>query len=125
MPDWAVVVVNERAMPSSTITTLGPTPISQPSLFSQVLKAFIVEKKQSVAKGLRPGLQSVGCGYRAIKAGCLAANAQHTFAVLSADEKTTLDDFGKDQDALGAGGHFFSVRCGLVQVFSRRDRHRG
>src|SRR2546429_5309174 len=98
MPLCRVSVVRLRAISLSTMTTLGPVPISQPRvLFTQVHR-ILVHQKEGVTVPLNAGLQAVGSGYGPVSAPRLSVNEKDSLATLSAKDEPGLHHVWKHKN---------------------------
>ena len=112
-------------MPSSTTTTVGPTPTSNPSALSSCAEGVGVHEEHRVAVLLGAGLQPDRRARGVVVRDCLALLEQRAFAVLTADAQAGLGDLGKDKN-----GDTPSVRATWPPERSRRaaaglHSHRG
>ena len=122
MSSFIVVVVVVFAMPSSTRTTLGPTPTSKPFCVVQLLERLGVHEDHRVAVLLAARLQPERSAGRLVIGNGASALQQGAFAILPADPEAGLRDLGKHEDGMRLRPELLRQRCAGVQLLQGRLR---
>src|SRR5438105_14103999 len=98
MPLCRVSVVKLRAIPLSTITTLGPVPISQPRVLLTQFTASWFNQEKGVTELLNAGLQAIGGGHGPVATAGLSAHEKDSLPFLSANDEAGFDYIRKHQN---------------------------
>ena len=102
-----VLVVKLRAIPLSTITTLGAGADLPTAGLVNPIDRSLVHQEESVTILLNAGLQSIGSGDGPIASTRLAVHEKNSFSPLSAKDKASFDYIRKHEN-----GHCFRLTLG-------------